>query len=955
MAAGAAWLACALLQVLGAQAGGGDGGGGGDRRAVVAGEVRFGALFAVHGAPVEARAGSRCGAVREHYGIQRVEATLRALDAINADAALLPGLRLGAELRDSCWAPPTALRQTIDLVRDALSPPDPADSDARASKLSSTCSQEAGGARNTGHRAPLLGVLGPGASSASVQVQNLLQLFSIPQVSYSATSRELSDRARFSTFFRVVPSDLHQARTMVALLRAHNWTYVHAVHTDESYGQSGMAAFREEAARGGVCVAREEALRAAPGAVEVDRTLRRLASGPQVVVCWCEGRTARALLAGLARAGGPALRLVASDGWADRRDVVAGLERAANDALTLRIRSPYLRDFDSYYHSLKPHTNLRNPWFTEFWEQKFNCSMSDKSEVGIRRCTGLESLGTDYTQEPKLALVVRGVYALAHALHDMRAAACGARGPGLCAALRPFNVSLYRRHLARVRFRAPDGGLVAFDDNGDPLPELSEYDVMNLMSDGSGGWRYERVGRWRRGALQLRGGDAAAARRAAGVQAACSAPCGAGQWARAGEGRARCCWACVPCPPLAVTGPPPATGCLLCPPGHRPDVHRTSCLPSPVEWGGSEQWARSVALGAGGAGLAAVLACAATFWRHRATPVVKSASRELCALLLLSAAACHAAALASALRPAVIPCIAVRLAAPSLAGVYAAVLARTVRVARLVAAAERRPAARPRLLSSRAQVWTWVCLTAPGAAAAAWSAAAWAPAPRLLHPGRARSVLACGGERAPAQLLPLAPALALLASCVVLAVRTRRLPHNFNETKFVGAAAYATCVTWVAFFPLYAATAARTAALCACVSLSAGACVLLALGPRVWVCLCRPRRNTRAHFLTATSIRCHLGKYRPGAEPPSAADSPRAIVAHRDTSCQTEARGAGEGAEEGAGAGPGGWCAAAGACARVTRAPLDDGGDGGGDADVLIVLLHHHHAVPPAISDHSLP
>lgn len=52
------------------------------------------------------------------------------------------------------------------------------------------------------------------------------------QVSYSATSRELSDRARFSTFFRVVPSDRHQARLLVALLRAHNWTYVHALHTD---------------------------------------------------------------------------------------------------------------------------------------------------------------------------------------------------------------------------------------------------------------------------------------------------------------------------------------------------------------------------------------------------------------------------------------------------------------------------------------------------------------------------------------------------------------------------------------------------------------------------------------------------------------------------------------------------------------------------------------------------
>ncbi|KAJ8723590.1 hypothetical protein PYW08_003502 [Mythimna loreyi] len=900
-------------------------------RAVVGGAVRFGALFAVHGAPAAAGGGAPCGAVREHYGIQRVEATLLALDAINSDAALLPRLRLGAELRDSCWAPPTALRQTIDLVRDAIAPPAASRQRPLPRDDAEACSVTSEPARAAA--APLVGVLGPGASSAAVQVQNLLQLFSIPQVSYSATSRELSDRARFSTFFRVVPSDRHQARLLVALLRAHNWTYVHALHTDESYGQSGMAAFREEAARGGVCVAREVALRAAPSGAQVAAALARLAGGPRVAVCWCEGRTARALLAGLARAGAPhSLRLVASDGWADRRDVVEGLERAARRALTLRIRSPYLKEFDAHYLALKPHNNSRNPWFQEFWEQKFSCSLSANPVVGVagatgaRLCSGSESLAANYTQEPKLALVVRGVYALAHALHDMAREACGAAG-GLCAAMLPFNVSRYRRHLARVRFRAPDGGRVAFDDNGDPPPELSEYDVMSFEQRG-GSWRYERVGRWRRGALQLRGGADAAYRRARGVAAACSAPCVAGQWARAGAGRARCCWSCETCAPLAVTVPPPTPGCRLCPPGHRPDPDRITCLPSPVEWGGGGSGARTLAAAAGVAGLAAVLTCAATFWRHRATPVVKSASRELCALLLCAAALCHVAALAAVARPAAGPCALVRLAAPALGGVYAAVLARTVRVARLVAASERRPAVRPRLLSSRAQVWTWLGLSAPGAGVAVWSAARWPAAARLLHPGRARSVLACGGELAAAQLAPLVPALVLLATCVVLAVRTRRLPHNFNETRFVGAAAYATCVIWVAFFPLYAVSAARTATLCACVSLSAGACVALSLGPRVWVCVCHPTRNTRAHFLTATSIRCHVGRYRPGREA-GAGTSRGAETAQRDVACQT-ARAAAA-------------CAAAGACARVVRTTHAD------SSDVLIVLLHHQHALPDAL------
>ncbi|CAH1636685.1 unnamed protein product [Spodoptera littoralis] len=514
----------------------------------------------------------------------------------------------------------------------------------------------------------------------------------------------------------------------------------------------------------------------------------------------------------------------------------------------------------------------------------------------------------------------------------MRRAACGRGGRGLCAAMLPFNVSQYRHHLARVRFRAPDGGLVAFDGNGDPLPELSDYDVMSFER-GAGEWRYERVGRWRRGMLQMRGGAGAAGARARGVLAACSAPCGAGQWARVGAGRARCCWSCVACAPLEVTVPPPTPGCRLCPPGHHPDRDRTACLPSAVEWGDEGHGTRAVAAAVGAAGLAVVATCAVTFWRHRATPVVKSASRELCALLLCAAAVCHGAALAAVLRPGPGPCALVRLAAPALGGVYAAVLARTVRVARLVAACERRPAARPRLLSSRAQLWTWLALTAPGTCVAVWSSVNWPATPHLVHPGRSRSVLVCGGEQAPAQLIPLAPALTLLAACVSMAVRTRRLPHNFNETRFVGAAAYATCITWLAFFPLYAVSAARTATLCACVSLSAGACVTLSLGPRVWVCVCRPARNTRAHFLTA-SIRCHVGKYR----------AARDLSAVRDVSCQAET---------------GAPCEATAACARVVRtAPAEAGGGeaGSGDtADVVIVLLQHQHWLPvnsaPAVAD----
>jgi len=53
----------------------------------------------------------KCGAVREQYGIQRVEAMMSTLDRINADPTILPNITLGCEIRSatchktaaSCW------------------------------------------------------------------------------------------------------------------------------------------------------------------------------------------------------------------------------------------------------------------------------------------------------------------------------------------------------------------------------------------------------------------------------------------------------------------------------------------------------------------------------------------------------------------------------------------------------------------------------------------------------------------------------------------------------------------------------------------------------------------------------------------------------------------------------------------------------------------------------------
>ncbi|KAL6038523.1 hypothetical protein STEG23_000609 [Scotinomys teguina] len=191
------------------------------------GDVIIGALFSVHHQPPAEKVPERkCGEIREQYGIQRVEAMFHTLDKINADPVLLPNITLGSEIRDSCWHSSVALEQSIEFIRDSLiSIRDEKDGLNR-------CLPDGQTLPPGRTKKPIAGVIGPGSSSVAIQVQNLLQLFDIPQIAYSATSIDLSDKTLYKYFLRVVPSDTLQARAMLDIVKRYNWTYVSAVHTE---------------------------------------------------------------------------------------------------------------------------------------------------------------------------------------------------------------------------------------------------------------------------------------------------------------------------------------------------------------------------------------------------------------------------------------------------------------------------------------------------------------------------------------------------------------------------------------------------------------------------------------------------------------------------------------------------------------------------------------------------
>ena len=87
------------------------------REIILDGDLVIGGLFPVH------EKGNRtedCGKINEERGIQRLEAMLLALDEINSNARILPGLKLGAHILDTCSKDTYALEQSLEFVRASL-------------------------------------------------------------------------------------------------------------------------------------------------------------------------------------------------------------------------------------------------------------------------------------------------------------------------------------------------------------------------------------------------------------------------------------------------------------------------------------------------------------------------------------------------------------------------------------------------------------------------------------------------------------------------------------------------------------------------------------------------------------------------------------------------------------------------------------------------------------------
>uniref|UniRef100_A0A671VUK4 Glutamate receptor, metabotropic 5a n=1 Tax=Sparus aurata TaxID=8175 RepID=A0A671VUK4_SPAAU len=817
------------------------------------GDIIIGALFSVHHQPPADKVHERkCGAVREQYGIQRVEAMMHTLDRINADPNILPNISLGCEIRDSCWHSAVALEQSIEFIRDTLVSNEEEESQGR-------CTAEAGSLLVQGKK-PIVGLIGPGSSSVAIQVQNLLQLFNIPQIAYSATSMDLSDKSLYKYFMRVVPSDMQQARAMVDIVKRYGWSYVSAIHTEGNYGESGMEAFKDMAAKDGICIAHSDKIYSNAGEHNFDKLLQKLRGHlpkARVVACFCEGMTVRGILMAMRRQRlvGEFL-LVGSDGWADRYDVTDGYQREAAGGITIKLKSAYVTWFDDYYLNLKPDANLRNPWFPEFWQHRFQCRLRGHPQESVaynRTCT--------YTYRGTIINSVLSQSSNCINNYSSDSVCFFPRGQGLCEAMRPIDGRQLLEFLMKTNFTGVSGEAILFDQNGD---SPGRYEIMNFKHIGEEEYAYIHVGSWDQGGLKMND-EEIWSNNSDVIQSVCSEPCQKAQIKVIRKGEVSCCWTCTPCKENEFVFD--EYTCRACVLGSWPTDDLTGCEPIPVQyvrWGDPEPIAAVVFACLG---LMATLFVTSVFIKFWDTPVVKSSSRELCYIILAGICLGYLCTFSLIAKPHIVYCYLQRLGiglSPAMS--YSALVTKTNRIARILAGSKKKICTKkPRFMSACAQLVIAFLLILLQLGIIVALLIIEPPQVIYDYPSIREVHLICNLTTL-GVVAPLGYNGLLILSCTFYAFKTRNVPANFNEAKYIAFTMYTTCIIWLAFVPIYFGSNYKIITMCFSVSLSATVALCCMFVPKVYIMLAKPEKNVRSAFTTSTVVRMHVGDAKKAAK-----------------------------------------------------------------------------------------
>uniref|UniRef100_A0A3B4EXT4 G-protein coupled receptors family 3 profile domain-containing protein n=1 Tax=Pundamilia nyererei TaxID=303518 RepID=A0A3B4EXT4_9CICH len=754
--------------------------------------------------------------------LQSSRAMVFAIEEINNSTELLPGIRLGYQIYDSCASVPVAVHMAFQFLNSF----DPVFS------MDNNCS----------HSGMVMAVVGGSGSTTSI---------SLSQVSHFSTCSCLSDKQQYPNFFRTFPSDQFQAEAMAKLVKHFGWTWIGAVRSDSDFGNNGMASFLKAAHKEGICVEYSLSFHRTYPHSRIQRVadvIRR----SMVVVALLSLGDMRALLEELSYEPSPSRQWIGSESWVTNSELMRFSFCAGAIGFGIpKSIIPGLRDF---LLNLSPSQVASSQILTEFWEDAFNCTLTKNATEKKKVCDGnedIQNLQNQYTDTSQLRvtnMAYMAVYAVAHAIHN---AVCQEiNGTVECDKLTKLESKQILIELKKVNF-SQNGYDVSFDANGDPV---AIYELVNWQKSENGVTEIVAVGmKVSSQNLTNFSNNNNGLHLYSVPVSVCTDSCPPGTRKVLQKGKPICCYDCTACPEGEIN----STDCLPCQKEFWPNKKRDTCIPKPVEYLSFQDLLGIILATFSVIGACLTIVTAAVFFCHRKTPIVRANNSELSFLLLISLTLCFLCSLTFIGAPSEWSCM-LRHTAFGITFVLciSCVLGKTIVV--LMAFKATIPGSNVmKWFGPPQQRMTVVSFTFIQVLICTVWLVVNPPFPiKNLTTYKEKIILECALGSAAGFWAVLGYLGILAAFCFVLAVLARKLPDNFNEAKLITISMLIFCTVWITFIPAYVSSPGKFTVVVEIFAILASSfgLIMCIFAPKCFIILFKPEKNTKKYLINKNQL-----------------------------------------------------------------------------------------------------
>ncbi|XP_026230358.1 LOW QUALITY PROTEIN: extracellular calcium-sensing receptor-like [Anabas testudineus] len=771
---------------------------------------------------------------------QFAQAMLFAIEEVNNRTDLLPGISLGYELYDTCGSVARSVKVALALTNG---------NEAVTAPSEAPCTRPA----------QVQAVMGEASSSICMGVATVIGPFHIPLISHFATCACLSDKTKYPSFLRTVPSDYYQSRALAQIVKHFGWTWVGAIRSNNDYGNNGMAIFTETAQQLGICLEYSLSIFRTDPPNKIQRIIEIIKlSTSKVIVAFMPFPDMDVLIHQLSLNNLTGYQWVGSEGWIiDSQIAEMDKNNILDGAIGLAIPKAHVSGMKEFIINVKPLSSMGNNMFTEFWEALFNCNFNQSNPLAEnhKECTGHEDVSglqhsfTDMSLMPVFNNLYKGVYAVAHALHSILGCneTCNSK-----MTLDPFTIL---QQIQKINFKTKEGDEVYFNENGDPP---AKYEIINWQPTENGVADFVTVGLYDASLpadkqLSLQNKSLVWAQNSKEVPVSvCSEKCPPGTRKVLQKGKPVCCYDCIRCAEGEISNITDSTTCVRCWPEFWSNDRRDACVKKEAEFLSFEEIMGALLTAASLFGTCMTAVVSFIFFRYRKTPIVRANNSELSFLLLFSLILCFLCSLTFIGRPSEWSCM-LRHTAFGITFVLciSCVLGKTMVV----------------LMAFRASlpgsnVMKWFGPTQQRLSVLAFTliqvviCILWLtispPFPfKNFKEIKDKIILECA-LGSTVGFWAVLGYIGLLASfCFILAFLARKLPDNFNEAKFITFSMLIFCAVWITFIPAYVSSPGKFSVaveIFAILASSFGLLICIFI-PKCYIILLNPEKNTKKNMM----------------------------------------------------------------------------------------------------------